>query len=429
MKNIHIIPFLAGSLLLAACSKEDNFKPDSRSEGQFAKAALSMEVKADALSKTRAVPDVDVNQFTVSFYKKGDNQPYTKYTYGEMPEIVTLPAGVYTCSATYGENRPAEWECPRFEGSSEEFQVNAYEITSYIDPIVCTLQNVMVTVEFDASLRAAMSADSRVEVKVGESASLNYGIAEADAKKAGYFQHGSEVSLVAVFYGNINGVQTVETKSLANVSKGCHYNIIFRLHNGGGADGTGDADADVNVDATVTITDVTRDVPLPEETLLDDSERPKEDNDDPKPPVPGGDAPAILLNGGEVESTPYDGASMTQCVLTMKSVADGGFTTFVCNIHSEMLEPALPGMGIPTHIDLAHPEMMELQEGQKVEDVLATLQGLGFPTDVAGKKNAEINLTSFIGLMGALGAGEHSFELIVGDANGQTTRTLTLKFN
>lgn len=430
MKNLYIVSILAGALALGSCSKEDPFRGGAdNGDGQVSKSALVMEVKNDAITTTRAEADVNIDDFNVLFFKDGNTQPVAKYKYGEMPEVITLPVGSYTCTATYGEDRQAEWESPYFLGSSEAFEVKAYEITSEISRIECTLENIMVTINYDASLRSAMSPDSYVEVKVGDSASLRYGVAEADAKKAGYFKHGEEISLVAVFHGTVNGEETVETKSLADVAKGCHYNITFRLHTGGGSDATGDANADVNVDASVSVTDVARDVELPDDELLDDSERPKEDpGDDPQPPVPGGEAPTILLNGGELAAAPYDGNSLTECVLTMESESDAGFTTFICNIKSEALESELPGMGLPTHIDLAHPENMEIPEGYTVDDVLATLQGLNFPTDVYGKKQTTVDLSKFIGLMAALGPGQHAFELIVGDANGETTKTLTLNF-
>lgn len=418
-------------MIFTACSKEDPFRGGSEGNGSLAKSALLMEVKDDALNLTRADADVNLDDFNVLLFKEGNSQPYAKYKYGEMPEVVTLPAGSYTCTATYGEDRQAEWESPYFLGSSEAFEVKAGEITSDIGRIVCTLENVMVTINFDASLRSVMSPDSYVDVKVGDSASLQFGTAEADAKKAGYFKHNKEISLVAVFHGSINGVETVETKSLADVAKGCHYNITFRLHNGGGADATGDADADVTVDASVSVTDVARDVELPDDELLDDSERPTEGGEDPQPPtppVPGGEAPTIKLNGGELADTPYAGSSMTTCVLTMKSESEGGFTTFICNIKSEVLEPELPSMGLPTHIDLAHPEKMEIPEDHTLEEVMGILEGFKFPTDVAGKKEATVDLSDFIGLMAALGPGQHAFELIVGDANGETVKTLTLNF-
>ncbi len=431
MKNQYILSILAGAMIFSACSKEDPFRGESKGEGKLAKSALLMEVKNDALNVTRADNDVNIDDFNVILFQDGNSQPYAKYKYGEMPEVIALPAGSYTCTATYGEDRQAEWESPYFLGSSEAFEVKAGQITSEVGRIVCTLENVMVTINFDASLRSAMSADSYVEVKLGDSASLHYGTAEADAKKAGYFKHSEEISLVAVFHGTVNGVETVETKSLADVAKGCHYNITFRLHTGGGADASGDADADVTVDASVSVTDVARDVELPDDELLDDSERPKEDGNDPEPPtppVPGGEAPTIQLNGGELADTPYAGSSMTTCVLTMKSESDAGFTTFICNIKSEVLEPELPGMGLPTHIDLAHPEKMEIPDGFTIDDVLGILDGFKFPTDVAGKKEATVDLSDFIGLMGALGPGQHAFELIVGDANGETVKTLTLNF-
>lgn len=284
MKKSYILPFVAAALIATGCSKENGFEP-SEGSGQFLKSALSMDIDADRLNQTRAEANLD--DFTVVFTLDGHTEPSAKYRYGDMPEVVTLPTGTYTCTATYGENRLAEWDSPYFLGKSETFEVIPYEICSYVEPIMCKLENIKVTIDFDASLRSAMSSDSYVEVRVGSSGSLNYGLAEADSQKAGFFMHTEEVSLVAIFHGTVDGKETVETKSLKNIAKGNHYKITFTLHNGTGGDGNGDISGTVTTDATVTIFSMDVDVPVGDEPLLDDDDRPNEDDeDDPNPPTP-----------------------------------------------------------------------------------------------------------------------------------------------
>ena len=413
---------LAAALITTGCSKEDPFGPGNEGEGQFLKSSISVDVQADGLehrnAPTRAAADPDVDDFTVIFTREGNSQPVAKYRYGDMPEVVTLPAGTYTCTAIYGENRSAEWESPYFLGTSETFEVVPYEIVSYLKPIECKLENIKVTVDFDAELRASMSADSYAEVKVGSSAALNYGIAEADSQKAGYFMHAEEISLVAVFHGTIEGSEVVETKSLKNIQKGNHYKITFKMHPGSGSGATGDVDGDVVVDASVSVTDVERNIEIGEEILEEEGDRPTEGGEDPQPPTPGGDAPTIVgANGLDLDKV-HDGNSLSSCVLLITSSAEDGVQELTCDIDSEKLtKEELQTVGLDSHLDLVNP-------GALAE----VLSNLGLPVNVGGQKSVTFDITNFLSLLGSLGDGEHHFVVTVKDANGTATKTLKIKY-
>lgn len=423
MKKSYIFSFVAvAALAMSSCSKDEGFSGEKGGEGQLLKAALSMDVKDDATIRKNAPTraGVSADDFTVVITQAGHSEPTAKYLYAEMPEVVTLPAGKYTVIATYGENRNAAWESPYYIGKSEEFEIVAYEINSYIDPIECRLDNVMVSVEFDADLRANMSDDSYVEVKVGDNEGLKYTLAEADAKKPGYFKHVGETTLVATFHGTVDGTPAEEIKTLASVEKGNHYRITFKRHTHGG-DATGSAQADVNVDASVTITNVERNVDLAEDQPLDDSERPNEsDPVGPVNPDPGQteEAPAVTAQAPIDLSKANVVAAGTNCVINITSSAADGITGFVCDIESPTLTPEeLEGVGLSSHLDLVNPGSLQ-----------GTLNGLGLlqGSSVKGLKSVEFNLTGFIPMLAALGPGTHNFVLSVSDANGTTTQTLTL---
>lgn len=430
MKTSYILPLLAAAALVTGCSKEDPFGGREEGEGRFLKSSLSMDINADGLVNTRGVTragvDADIDDFTVIFTREGNSQPVAKYRYGDMPEVVALQAGTYTCTATYGENRQAEWESPYFLGVSETFEVVPEEIVSYVAPIECRLENIKVTVDFDAALRTAMSADSYAEVKVGSSSALRYGLAEADAQKGGFFMHQEEITLVAVFNGTVDGVETVETKSLRNIDKGNHYKITFRLHPDGTGDGTGDVNANVTVDASVSVVDVEGNVTVGDDVILDDNERPKEDDgeDPPTPPVPPvGDAPVIAAQApadiDAVNETSLFVGTGNQCIINVKSTAEGGITVFTVDIDSDTLTPdELEGVGLGSHLDIA-----------ETPDELAAIlssEAFGFPVNVKGQSEVAFNLTQFIPMLNALGAGTHKFHFVVSDANGTTKKTLTL---
>ena len=146
---------------MAGCSKENGFE-SSDDEGQVLKSALDVSMPSDQsqIVVTRAESDVDLSQFKINFIKTGESVATQSYTYGEMPEVVTLKAAEYRATAELGQDREAEWENPYFKGESKPFEVRPFEITSFIDPIECELLNIKVTIAFDESLAAAMSADS-----------------------------------------------------------------------------------------------------------------------------------------------------------------------------------------------------------------------------------------------------------------------------
>lgn len=428
MKKSYIFPFLAAAALVTGCSKENPFNGENSGEGQVLKSALAMELNTDEniRQKPATRADVSLDDFTVVFTK--DGVPVAKYKYSEMPEVVSLPAGDYTCSATYGENRIAEWESPYYLGQSGTFSVEPYEITSYIDPIECKLENVKVTVTFDPVLVEHMSADSYVEVKVGANDGLNYTTAEATSGKAGYFLHTAETTLVATFYGTIDGAQTVETKSYKDIQRGCHYKLNFKLHDGGNGNASGDINGEVVLDASVTVVDIERNVTVDDELVdVDKNEHPNEGNGD-TPPGPGPvDPEPELPDVSALEPADIDavndgslfGEEAAPCVLLVNSKADGGIIEFKCRIDSNTLTPdELESVGLPEVLDLANTPA----------DLAEILSGFGFPVNVRGQQEVRLELTRFIGMLEGVGPnGLHKFHLTVTDANGTTEKTFQLK--
>lgn len=428
MKKSYILSFLAAAAIMGTgCSKEDPFGPGSEGEGQVLKSALAMEIDADGIEvRTTRAAEANIDDFTILFNSSELAQPI-KYRYGEMPEIVALPAGEYTVTASYGENRDAAWDCPLFLGVSEQFTVRPMEITSYIEPIMCKLENIMVSIDFDPVLREHMSPDSYVEVKVGQSSALNFGLDEANAGKAGYFAHQEEISLVAVFHGTVDGNSITETKSMKNIEKGNHYKITFKLHQGSEPDLSGSLSGSLDIDASVTVVNVERNVPLIEDQPLDDSERPSEGQnpddgkDDPvQPDDPAAPAPVITADAPVELDKVNDGTKLTSCVLHINSYHEDGIVELYCDINSPALTSEdLQEFGLDTHLDLVNTPAA-MQDG---------LKQLGLPYLVRGEKEVEFDISSFIAILGSVSEGmENQFTITVKDANGTCTKTLRIQF-
>lgn len=444
---------VAASLLIAGCSKEDPFSSisEEKGAGSFSRSAIALDVKGESMVSTKANDDNLIDNFRISFRKDGVKEtesPYVSYLYSEMPEIVTLPAGIYYLVAEYGGSYEGGANCgfemPHYYGKSNNFEIKAGEITGDIGTIVCTLENVKVSIVFEKSLRDAMSEDSYVEVKVAHDvnndAGLKFNKNHDDAGTSGYFAHKDGVSLAATFYGDVEGQKTATTKTYDVVNKGYHYKITFKLHNRD-SEQQGAIAANLDVDASLEIVDITHDIQMKEEELLPDDERPREPNegDDPAPGVSG----PVISGEGEVSLTEtnqgnYFSENGLPFVIKIESASDGGIQEFKVHIQSEKLnKDELITVGLDSDLDLVNPGAFAetLQNlgllvkydanGNKVLDS----EGEPVPeTSYEGYKLVKFDLSKFMGMLGALGPDEHEFILTVTDANGTTTQSIKIAF-
>lgn len=425
----------AGLAGLAGCQSESPFGGEQEGTGRVLTSGLGVELKGEQ-ALTRAGADVpSVDDFTVDFVD-ADGVVAESYLYGQLPEIVTLKTGSYTVRAYYGDNPAAAFDAPYYLGNSEKsFSVTNGNVTEIKDPVVCKLANVRVTVQFDASLAAAMSANSYAVAKMGNGAELPF---YQSTTGSGYFAYvENSNTLTTTFVGVVDGEELVETRTFTNVQPGNHYKITFKLHNAeagdpGFIDPTNPdhpGEGPIHVEADITVNDLTGENGgnlEPDEPTFDnpDNDRPQEGGgDDPVGPVdpvdPSGPAPTIVgLNGivlGSPIEVPADGM---ECRLEITSVATGGIEEFIVTIDSETLtEDVLTSVGLAKQFSLVTPGIYE--EG---------LSGLGLPVGdaVKGQSKVTFDITNFMSLLGVYGAATHEFKLSVTDANGNNTSTLIL---
>ncbi len=435
MKKIYSLLLPLCAIVVTGCSKDDPF-PYDKAQGQLSKSALQIDKTGGDKIITTKANEISADDFTVIINREGDDAPAVTYKYSEMPEIISLPVGSYTVTAIYGEDVEAAFESPYYMGKSESFNIRAEKITDDVAPILCKLENVMVSVEFDRELIGAMSSDSYVEIKVGDNEGLIYTLDHHLNKTAGHFHHTEGISLVATFHGTVEGVPTVETKSYDSVAKGNHYKLKFRLHTHDSAQNS-HIDGNVLVDASVTVTDINRDIDMPEDERPVDDMRPTEGDDNDPGNDPGKDPDdkndcqfidnsVVAMDSHEATDAPYiEGAfgfkldtptTVTpgmQCGVNVHSCA--GITEFSVQIISEALNAdELSGMGLNANMSLVNPG--EYEEG---------LSNLGFPVNIAGEHNEKIDISAFMGLLQIL-AGDHKFILTVTDANGTTVKSIIL---
>lgn len=432
-KHIYLLLFILAGGLFGACSKDNPFDSEQDSGvGRLLTTSLSVSLQNEngpmSLRQRvrRAAPSVA--DFTVEFYKTGSDVAVQSYKYSQMPEIVVLPVGTYYAVAHYGDNPAAAFDSPYYKGTSNTFTIVKDEITENVEPIVCRLSNVCVSILFDDALKAAMESDAKVTVKVGTSGSLEYKL--ADEGRHGYFAFVEDShTLAATFTGTVDGFLTTETKAYGDVEPGNHYSITFRLHDAG-EELPGQIGDMVIVDGEVVREeDLNRDIEGWEGTGQEDNMRPQEgpgsSTPDPgpgpdQPDQPSGDGPSITAAPG----VNLDGNNLMVEGMQVKLFihSDPGIKEFICRIDSPVLEKALNedfGGVLPTTLDLVNTP----------DSYREILEGLKFPTRVGGEHDVEFDMSEFIPLILTLVSdthSQHNFILTLTDANGTTQRTLRL---
>lgn len=439
MKKLRILSIVALGAILGGCGAETPFTntEEAKGVGQFSKGALDLDIKIDNLIHQTRSKVVDAKDFNVEFFDAETGNSLQTYKYGEMPEVINLNAGKYRIEATYGEDHPAKMENPYYKGVSKDFTVSPKAITSDIGKISCELQNLKATVVFDPALKNRMSDDAYVEVKINENSTniLKFG-KEHDAgvehpeedEVAGYFKVQGESTLVATFYGEIDGAMTSETKTLTGVKSGHHYRITFRRHEHNGED-SGHMGSEINVDASVTAVDINRGVPLIEDEDLGDDERPKEDPDQPDDPnVP--DNPGMPTISAKDPALKLDKPNTLveglDCTLDVS--ADKGIKEMTVLIQMDNMPAAdLVNMGLG---DLKQDEngkdgcLLNLTN-PKNDTQAGQIKGFGFPCgdEIIGETEISFSISSMLlDLMSGLGAGTNTFTITVVDNDGNTVK-------
>lgn len=412
----------AAALMLSACSNRENpFETEEYDgpTGQLSTAELMVSVTVDDDVRTRAV---DTGGFIVEI-KKGDVVKYS-YTYASLPEVITLPAGAdYTVDVKSADKaEDAAWEAPYYVGS-ENFEISANKITE-VKPVVCKRENVRVTVRYDEQLKALMGEDAGVTVDAGEGRSVNLRFGK-DETRDGYFAlNDNWTTLVARFEGTIDGHKEDFTKLYSDVKAGDHFIITYAYSSPSDPTGNGGINAEeITIDSRVERVDKDGKVSVVEEVITGDGRPSDGEEEKPDPNPGGGDEPVVKAPVIEAEA-PIDldkvnvvnGESIVKLTITSET----GITAFTVDIDSPVLTPSeLEGVGLASHLDLVDPGDLE-----------DTLRNFGFPvgSDVRNQKNVAFDITGFMKMLCAVGAGyQHNFVLTVTDAGGTTEKTLKLK--
>lgn len=362
--------------------------------------------------ESRAV--TDLSPFIVEVVKSDDSK-VASWTYATMPPAPTFAVGTYTVRVKSHNPQPAEWEKPYYAGE-QQFQIKANDVTD-VDPIVCTLANVRVSIDVSEALKKASADDVKITVSGEPGVDLEYAL---DETRSGYFAYTEGLSTMKVhFEGTVSGAREDFTHVLKDIKPGQHRKVFFalRVNPNPPADETGNIEIPegegVMVDCGVTTYEVDGTVSSKED-VIDDSGRPGQEDggDDPDPEKPDADK-AITFSSSTLD---LEGANMAE-----EFGEEEGLKAAVVDIHSEngvkslkvkiisdfLTEDMLSGIGLTSQFDLADPG-----------EYATGLAGLGFPTaaEVNGAHDLQFNITKFIPLI--FEEGDHKFEITVTDSKG-----------
>lgn len=389
-------------------------------------STVETETKDDQGFKVPASRAVtNLSDFIVEVVKQ-DGSKAASWTYATMPPAPTFAVGTYTVRVKSHEPEPVAWEKPYYAGE-QQFQIKAGEVTD-VDPIVCTLGNVRVSIEVSDALKKASADDVRITFTGEPGVELEYTLNET---RSGYFAYTEGLSTLKVhFEGTVSGAREDFTHVLKDIKPGQHRLVKFalRVNPNPPADETGNIEIPegegVKVDCGVTTYEVDGTVSSKED-VIDDSGRPgQEGGDDPTPDNPDNpDDPDKVFsftsddNGLDLEDVNNAddfGDGKKPAVVHLHS--DNGFAHINVEIISEMLtDEFLSGVGLTTKFDLAEPG--EYAEG---------LAGLGFPTpdQIIGAHDLDFDITQFMPLL--FDAGDHNFKITAVDSKN-ISKTLMLK--
>ncbi len=123
-----------------------------------------------AVSGTRAEqPDVD--SFIVEIFDAADAQVGPTRTYAEfkqqLAEPMELPVGAYRMEVRSEETTPdVAWELPVY-GATSNFTISKAQ-TTQLGEVVCTLQNIKITVDYSSELAGMLADTSKAIISLGE---------------------------------------------------------------------------------------------------------------------------------------------------------------------------------------------------------------------------------------------------------------------
>ncbi len=429
----NILNILAAVALTGgAVSCSETWSPRVEEEGTVEFASFAIDASdADKVQKevtsTVGRASIDLNPFIVTVVDLKGGASDRTYTYGNMPEVLTLPVGNYRLDVKSHEVQKAEWEHPLYTGS-KEFAIENGKITN-IGVVSCAFASLKVSVIFGEDL-VRVCPDAKMTVLVNDEGTLDFTPAET---RSGYFEviPGS-TTLIAHFEGTVDGVKTVQDTPFTDVEAGQHRIITYKTKNNPEIpeqSGTIDPTTGIQFDTDVVEEDIAGNVNVGEDPITgtdrpwgsEEPENPGPGPDNPDDPTPV--TPAATFTPSAESTNLKMGPTVNTAIADFGPAVvnihcEKGFKSLVVNIEStnEAFKAAAGSM-LPLTFDLAN---LSDEDAAKLGSGTPDAPGLGFPVndEVRGANDARFDITMFVGLLVNF-EGTHTFTITVTDIDNK----------
>ena len=370
---------------------------------------------AEATATTRAT--VATDDYRVKIVRADGSDTPFEGSYAELKTSLEaapmeLPTGSYNlvvCSHREEEIPAAEWDSPVY-GTTYPFTITK-DATTTINEIVCTLQNVKVTLLCSADLADQLTAETKATISLG-AASMEFGKERWDGEQAAFFLPAAEENeLDFLLTGSFtDGGEVKFSKTITGVKAGQWRKIELVIVY---AD-QGEIKFDISVDNfvldnTVTINGTDG---LWEEIFEEGGGE-------------EGEAPTIVMQGWDI-AQPYVLETVDPVRVDI-AAPNGGIRSLLVRIESGPLQEILVSVSeaLTGEFDLC-----KIQPGTPEGDLLSTGVGFQIGDEVKGQQSTyfEINSEILTALKSLGDPGEkHYFHLrVIDNAGGETSATLTL---
>lgn len=423
MKNKYLNIFLASLALFGVSSCNEDAWSDANNNGQGELNLGALDIKINnsekVVTKSRANDNVDNFIVTVS---DANGKTVGEWTYGEMPEVLTLPVGQnYKIEVESHKIQQAEFDMPYYSGE-QTFDISKGKITK-VENIVAKFNSLRVSIIFDDSLKSKLGNDAKVVVKGSNNSELEFTPQET---RSGYFALDGATTFAAHFSGTVDGVMTEESTPFKNVSKGEHHKLTYKIKNGpeipeqsGSVEIPEESGIIIDVEYSQEES-INGDIII-EEDPLDPSDRPGKEEKPEDPNQPGDDEPGEETNAIAFEA--YDSPNLklreinviTEATVDdfgnaiVRILSENGIQSFDVKIESTSDDPAFIGA-------LEAMEMISFSLTDPTETAEENLNALELPSkdQVRNQNQVDFNITAFVPILINF-PGIHTFTMIVKD--------------
>lgn len=194
-KNINILLTTLCLIFLAACTQTEEWGTTADGTGirvTLTDGVTDIETRATPEELRKLAGKNFIRNFHLSIIHRETKEERFNAQYQEG--TITLTAGFYDITATYGKNPVLELDAPYYEGTTENVEVKAKGTTEVTIP--CRVANALVSVCYE-NLDKINATYSNYYVEVGIEGREDT-VHIADTKKSAYFQAGSTPKLTFV---------------------------------------------------------------------------------------------------------------------------------------------------------------------------------------------------------------------------------------